>query len=47
MKVVPIQANIVILASNHNPGLYLKDWLNQKGIFTETPTNFVHTQNFR
>ena len=46
MKVVPIQANIVILASSHNPGIASKEWLNQKGIFTETPTNFVHTPEF-
>ena len=46
MKIVPIQANIVILASNHNPGIVSKEWLNQKGIFTETPTNFVHTPEF-
>ena len=46
MKVVPIQANIVILASNHNPGIVSKEWLNQKEIFTETPTNFVHTPEF-
>ena len=46
MKVVPIQSNIVILASNHNPGIVSKEWLNQKEIFTETPTNFVHTPEF-
>ena len=46
MKVLPTQANIVILASNHNPGIVSKEWLHQKEIFTETPTNFVHTPEF-
>jgi hypothetical protein len=46
MRVVLTQANIVILASNHNPGIVSKEWLNQKGIFTETATKFVHTQDF-
>ena len=46
MRVVLTQANIVILASNHNPGIVSKEWLNQKGIFTETATKFVHTPEF-
>ncbi len=41
--VVPNNANIVILASNYNPSIVSKEWLYQKGIFTEPVGNFVHT----
>jgi hypothetical protein len=40
---LPNSANIVILASNYNPSIVSKEWLYQKGIFTETVDNFVHT----
>ena len=46
MKLLPIQAAIVVLASNHNPGIVSKEWLNQKKIFMDTPTNFIHTPEF-
>lgn len=40
---MPNNANIVILASNYNPSIVSKEWLYQKGIFTESVDNFVHT----
>ena len=46
MKLLPIQANIVVLASNHNPGIVSKEWLSQKKIFTDMPNNFIHTPDF-
>jgi hypothetical protein len=44
--ILPSGANIVILASNYNPSIVSKEWLYQKGIFTETVRNFVHTPVF-
>lgn len=44
--ILPSSANIVILASNYNPSIVSKEWLYQKGIFTETARNFVHTPVF-
>jgi len=44
--ILPSSANIVILASNYNPSIVSKEWLYQKGIFTETVRNFVHTPVF-
>ena len=46
MQVVLTQANIVILASNHDPGIVSKEWLNQKGILTEVPVNYINTPGF-
>lgn len=46
MNVVLTQANIVILASNHDPGIVSRDWINQKKIFTEEPINYIHTPGF-
>jgi hypothetical protein len=40
---LPNSANIVVLASNYNPSIVSKEWLYQKGIFTESVENFVHT----
>lgn len=40
---LPNNANIVVLASNYNPSIVSKEWLYQKGIFTQTVDNFVHT----
>ncbi|MBI4303917.1 MAG: hypothetical protein HY665_06225 [Chloroflexi bacterium] len=40
---LPNSANIVILASNYNPSIVSREWLYQKGIFTEPVDNFVHT----
>lgn len=44
--ILPSSANIVILASNYNPSIVSKEWLYQKGIFTKTVRNFVHTPVF-
>ena len=44
--ILPSSANILILASNYNPSIVSKEWLYQKGIFTETVRNFVHTPVF-
>jgi len=44
--ILPSSANIVILASNYNPSIVSKEWLYQRGIFTETVKNFVHTPVF-
>ena len=40
---LPNAANIVILASNYNPSIVSKEWLYQRGIFTEKVDNFMHT----
>ncbi len=40
---LPDAANIVLLASNYNPSIISKEWLSQKGIFTEPAENFLHT----
>jgi len=44
--ILPSSANVAILASNYNPSIVSKEWLYQKGIFTETVRNFVHTPVF-
>ena len=44
--ILPIGANIVIIASNYNPSIVSKEWLYQKKIFTEPVGNFVHTPPF-
>jgi len=44
--ILPNSANVVILASNYNPSIVSKEWLYQRGIFTETVTNFLHTPVF-
>jgi len=40
---LPNTVNIVVLASNYNPSIVSKDWLYQRGIFTEKVDNFMHT----
>lgn len=44
--ILPNSANIVIPASNYNPSIVSKEWLYQRGVFTETVKNFVHTPVF-
>lgn len=44
--ILPNSANVVILASNYNPSIVSKEWLYQRGVFTETVKNFVHTPVF-
>ena len=43
MKVVPTQANIIVLANNHVPAVVTKEWLVQKEVLTEQPLDFLHT----
>lgn len=42
MQVQMLAANVVLLASNHNPSIASKDWLIANQIMSEAPTNFVH-----
>lgn len=37
------QANVVVLATNHNPGILSPDFMKNYKLVTEEPTNFVHT----
>jgi hypothetical protein len=46
MKTLPLNVNIVVLASNYNPSILSKEWLYQKGIFTDKIINFVFTPVF-
>lgn len=46
MKINLRFANIVILAEKHNPTIVSKDWLMDKKIVAEDPTNFIHTPVF-
>lgn len=43
MKVVPTQANIVLLAKNYNPAVITKEWLAQNEVLKEPPIDFLHT----
>lgn len=43
MKVSHYDANIVILALNHNPSIITKDWLFRNNIIKEPPDDFSHT----
>jgi hypothetical protein len=43
MKVIPKQANIVLLANNHNPSVVTKEWLAQNKILPEPSIDFLHT----
>jgi hypothetical protein len=46
MKVVQIQANIVLLAPIQDPTIVTKDWLIKNEILAEEPLDFVHTSKF-
>lgn len=46
MNITLNRATIVVLASNHNPSIATKDWLSQKKIIEEKPTNFTNTPLF-
>jgi hypothetical protein len=37
-----VNANIVLLAENHNPSIATKDWLQYKGIIREKPVDFAN-----
>jgi hypothetical protein len=41
-----VAADIVLLASGHNPALVSPDWLSEKGLVTEAANQFVHTSEF-
>jgi len=41
-----IRASVVILAEAHNPSILSPDWLKEKKIISENPSNFVHTPDF-
>lgn len=43
---LPIGANLVIIASNYNPSIVSKDWLRQKEIFPGPVSNFFHVPVF-
>lgn len=45
MELIFNRANIVLVAPNHKPDVVSKEWLSQKNILDETPTNFEHRQN--
>lgn len=46
MNIPPNNANVVVLAANYNPSIVSREWLHQKGIFTEKVNNFVFTPVF-
>ena len=45
MELTLNRANIILVAPNHRPDIVSKEWLNQKNILNEIPTNFEHRQN--
>ena len=46
MEVKLIQADIVIIASAHNPSIIAPQWLKDKLLIVEEPDHFVHTPDF-
>lgn len=46
MGIQLLSADIVILASMHNPSIMSPEWIRNKGLLAENPTNFVHTPDF-
>lgn len=40
------RADIVILASSHNPSIIAPQWLKDNSLITEEPKHFVHTPDF-
>lgn len=40
------RADIVILASSHNPSIISPQWLKDNSLITEDPINFMHTLDF-
>lgn len=41
-----VRADIVILASAHNPSIMSPDWLRNKGLLSEKSKNFIYTPDF-
>lgn len=46
MKVTQYQANIILVAYNHNPSIVSKDWLLRNEIITEALVDFTHSPLF-
>ncbi len=46
MEVKHRQADIVIIASAHNPSIIAPQWLKDKSLIVEEPDHFVHTPDF-
>ena len=46
MKVTQYQANVILVANNHNPSIVTKDWLLRNEIITETLVDFTHSPLF-
>lgn len=46
MKVTQYQANVILVAYNHNPSIVTKDWLLRNEIITETLVDFTHSPLF-
>lgn len=46
MEFRPRLADIVILASAHNPSIMSPQWLKDNSLITEEPKHFVHTNDF-
>ncbi len=46
MGIKLVRADIVVLASAHNPSIMSPEWLRNKGLLAEKPINFIHTPDF-
>ncbi len=46
MEVKLRRADIVVIASAHNPSIIAPQWLKDKSLITEEPKHFVHTPDF-
>jgi hypothetical protein len=46
MEIKLRRADIVIIASAHNPGIVSPQWLKEKKLIVEDPKQFVHTPDF-
>lgn len=46
MEIRPRLADIVIVASAHNPSIMSPEWLKENSLITEEPKHFVHTPDF-
>jgi len=46
MEIKLNRADVVILASAHNPSILSPQWLKEKGLIAEKPENFINTPDF-
>jgi len=46
MGIIFTRADIVVLASAHNPSIMSPEWLRKKALLDERPSNFIHTPDF-